>query len=134
VSETDDGKHRLVADSTSVARSDTVLEIMPTVRRAQGCRVSRSCHRRVQKKAIFLDVQVPLMIDDLISILKTSVLTWKKFARDEAKKARDTFMETLAESQDEIDGGGDAATKPKHIRSQEKNGGHQHVLKLYEGN
>jgi hypothetical protein len=90
------------------------------LRRAQGCRVSRSYHRRVQKKANLLDVEVPLMIDALISILKASILTWKKFAKDEADKARDTFMETLAEAQPEIDGGGDAATKLKQLRSQEK--------------
>jgi ElaB/YqjD/DUF883 family membrane-anchored ribosome-binding protein len=90
------------------------------LRRAQGCRVSQSYHRRVQNKANLLDVDVPLMIDDLISFLKTSILTWKKFAKDEADKARDTFMETLAEAQAEIDGGGDAATKLKQLRSQEK--------------
>jgi hypothetical protein len=81
------------------------------LRRAQGCRVSRSYHRRVQKKANLLDVEVPLMIDDLISIIKTSILTWKKFAKDESDKARDTLIESLAEAQAEIDGGGDAATK-----------------------
>jgi hypothetical protein len=87
------------------------------LRRAQGCRVSRSYHRRVQnKKANISDVEVPLAIDALISIIKTSILTWKKFAKDEAGKARDTFMETLAESQAKIDGCGDAVTKLKQLR------------------
>jgi hypothetical protein len=87
------------------------------LRRAQGFRVSRSYHIRVQKKANLLDVEVPLVIDDLISIIKTSLLTWNKFAKDEAYKARDTLMETLAEAQADIDDGGDAATKLKQLRS-----------------
>jgi hypothetical protein len=49
----------------------------------------------------------------LISILKTSALSWEKFAKDEAEKARDTFVENLVEAQAEIDGGGDMTTKLK---------------------
>jgi ElaB/YqjD/DUF883 family membrane-anchored ribosome-binding protein len=82
--------------------------------------LSRSYHRRFQKKANLLEVEVPLMIDDLISILKLSILAWKKCAKDEAEKARDTFMETLAKAQAEIDGGGDEAPNLKQLRSQEK--------------
>jgi hypothetical protein len=66
---------------------EVILFCKLCLRRAQGCRVSKSYHRSVQKKANLLDMEVPLMIDALISILKTSGFIWKKFAKDEANKA-----------------------------------------------
>jgi hypothetical protein len=68
------------------------------LQRSQGCRVSQSYHRRVQRKANLLGVEVSSTIFSLISILKKSVLTWEKFAKDEAEKARDTFVENIAEA------------------------------------
>jgi hypothetical protein len=44
----------------------------------------------------------------------------EKIDKDEAKKARDTFVETLAEAQVEIDVGGSAATKLKQLGAQKR--------------
>jgi hypothetical protein len=41
-------------------------------------------------------------------------------ANEEAEKARDTFVENLADAQAEINGGGDAAAKLKQPGAQEK--------------
>jgi hypothetical protein len=42
----------------------------------------------------------------------------EKIAKEEAEKARDSFVEILAEAEPEINGDGDAATKLKQLRAQ----------------
>jgi hypothetical protein len=96
--------------------------------------VSGSYHRRVQRKANLLEEEVPLMVFAMISIIKTSVLTWKNFAKGEAKKTRDTFVETLAKAHAEIDGCGDAATKLKQLRAKERQMRTAICIKAVHGN